>query len=313
MPSRLAVRIFYSHLNNRDMAKDIINRYVWIIDTLNRYGRLSREALDELWMKAPFSDGNPLPKRTFYHYRRAIEENFHIDIQCDRNGEYYIDSGDDPHNKALTNWLLDSYAVNSAVKETEVPDRVLVEDVPSAREFLPNVLEAINKSEKVRFTYAGFNRSRPESEILFHPYFVKRYKQRWYMIGLREKSNDLRTYALDRVKALNIVSQNFRMPDIDPHAMFENTIGITLSKAQVKVVKLQTTPQQAKYFRALPFHTTQQEEVHDKYSVFTYHLKLNYELVHEILGYGSAVKVLAPRELQIMVSEELRDSLSQYD
>lgn len=297
------------------MARDLISRYIWLVDTLNRYGKLTREEIDRLWMRSPLGDGAPIPPRTFFHYRRAIEENFHIDILCNRRGEYYIDQGDDEHNRSFTNWLLDSYAVSSALRDSQTPaGRVLVEDVPSAREFLPMVLEAIGASEKVRFTYAGFNRSRPETDILFHPYFVKRYKQRWYMVGLREKSNDIRTYALDRVKAMVMVSERFEMPeDMDPAAFFDNIIGITLSKAAVRTVKIRTTPQQAKYFRALPFHPSQQEEIHDNYSIFTYKLKLNYELVHEILGFGTAVTVLAPRELRVMVTDELRNSLANYD
>ncbi len=297
------------------MARDLISRYVWIVDTLNRYGKLTREDIDRLWMRSSISDGNPIPPRTFYHYRRAIEENFHIDILCNRNGEYYIDKGDDDNNRKFTNWLLDSYAVNSAMKDSHgASGRILVEDVPSAREFLPVVLEAIAATEKVRFTYAGFNRSRAEEDILFHPYFVKRYKQRWYMVGLREKTEDIRTYALDRVKQMQLVSQTFTMPEnVDPGTFFDNIIGITLSKASARIVKIRTTPQQAKYLRALPLHNTQQEEIHDKYSIFTYKLKLNYELVHELLGFGAEVTVLSPRELQLMVMEELHKSIAQYE
>lgn len=297
------------------MARDLISRYIWLVDTLNRYGKLTREEIDRLWMRSSVGDGNPIPPRTFFHYRRAIEENFHIDILCNRRGEYYIDQGGDDNNRLFTNWLLDSYAVSSALRDSQAPaGHVLVEDVPSAREYLPMVLEAIGTSEKIRFTYAGFNRSRPESDILFHPYFVKRYKQRWYMVGLREKSGDIRTYALDRVKSMVMVSEHFDMPEnIDPASFFDNIIGITLSKAPVRTVKLRTTPQQAKYFRALPFHHSQQEEIHDNYSIFTYRLKLNYELVHELLSFGTAVTVLAPRELRIMITDELRSSLANYD
>ncbi len=297
------------------MARDLVSRYVWIVDTLNRYGHLTREEIDRLWMRSPLGDGNPIPPRTFFHYRRAIEENFHIDILCNRNGEYYIDHGDDDRNRLLTNWLLDSYAVNNAVKKSHAAsDRVLVEDVPSARDYLPIVLDAIGASEKIRFTYAGFNRSRPETDIVFHPYFVKRYKQRWYMVGLREKTGDIRTYALDRVKEMKLMSSNFEMPqDIDPSQFFDNIIGITLTKAPVRIVKIRATPQQAKYFRALPLHHSQQEEIHDKYSIFTYRLKLNYELVHELLGYGAGVTALAPKELQVMITDELRRTLAQYE
>lgn len=294
--------------------KELINKYVWIVDTLNRYGHLSREELNDLWMKRAESDGNPMPPRTFYHYRRAIEENFHIDILCDKEGRYYIDHGDKGANPRMTNWLLESYSINSAIKDSSIPsDRVSVEDVPSAREFLPTVLAAIGQRHKLNFTYAGFSKSRPETDIRFLPCFVKRYKQRWYMIGIREKSGDVRTYALDRVKEMQAINEDFHMPDLSPATFFENLIGITASKADVRNVKIMTTPTQAKYFRALPFHHTQQETLHDDYSIFTYRLKLNYELVHELLSFGDSLKVLAPKELQLMITQQLRQTLALYD
>lgn len=294
--------------------KELINKYVWIVDTLSRYDRLSRKEINELWKKSAYGDGNDMPERTFYNYRRGIEENFHIDILCDKSGRYYIDAEQLGHNSGMTNWLLESYAANSALKDSAVPaDRISVEEVPSAREFLPAVLGAISDSSKLRFTYAGFSRVLPESGIVFHPYFVKRYKQRWYMIGLKEKSNDIRTYALDRVKELTTLNDRFKMPDITPEPFFNNLIGITESKGRVRDVKIMTTPVQAKYFRALPFHHTQSETIHDKYSIFTFRLKLNYELVHELLSFGSSLKVLEPQELVAMVSMELRDTLELYD
>lgn len=294
--------------------KDLINRYIWLVDTLTRYDRLTRKEINELWRRSAYGDGNDMPERTFFYYRRAIEENFHIDILCDKLGRYYIDPGQRQQNKSVTNWLLESYAANSAMKQSAIPtERVSVEDVPSAREHLPTVLGAIGDCSKLRFTYAGFSRTRPEENIMFHPYFVKRYKQRWYMIGLKEKSKDVRTYALDRVKEMTTIGENFVMPDITPEPFFSNLIGVTDSKGEVKEVVIQASPTQAKYFRALPFHATQEEKVGDRYSVFTYRLRLNYELVHELLSYGSALKVLAPRELVVMITNELRATLSLYD
>lgn len=126
------------------MRRDLISRYIWIVDTITRYGKLTRQELNGLWRRSSLSDGEDLPERTFFHYRRAIEDNFHIEIKCDRQGRYFIDNGEDANNKTLSNWLLDSYAVNNAMKETrDTAGRVAVEDVPSARQFLPLLLEAI--------------------------------------------------------------------------------------------------------------------------------------------------------------------------
>lgn len=297
------------------MARDLIGCYVWIVDTLTRYEKLSRKELNRLWMRSPLSNGEPLPERTFYHYRRSIEKNFNIDIACDNSGNYYIDTDTSAKNKAFTNWMLDSYAVSSALKDRyDSMEKVEIEDVPSAREFLPLVLDALQNSNKLSLTYAGFNRSRAERNIIFRPYFVKRYKQRWYVIGYKEKDAGIRTYALDRVREMKILSDKFNVPtDFEPEKLFGNIVGVTTSHAPVRTVRLQTTPTQAKYFRALPLHSSQQEQVHDDYSIFTYRLKLNYELSHEILALGPAVKVLDPPELKAMVLTELQATLDQYN
>ena len=296
------------------MAKDLIGRYVWIVDTLFRHRRLTKNELNDLWLRSRFSDGNPLPDRTFYHYRRGIEENFHIDIRCNAAGEYYIENSGSRNSRNVANMLLDSYAVNDALRDSfATSGRVEVEDVPSAREFLPTVLAAMDSNRKLRFTYAGFNRSRAEHDIVFHPYHLKRYKQRWYMLGWKEKSNSFRTYALDRVREMHIEKESFEIPkDFSPETHFGNIIGVTSSHADERIVRLRTTPVQAKYFRALPLHPSQTEEIHDTYSVFTYRLKLNYELVSEITSLGNQVKVLDPPELVLMVRTRLQEALDQY-
>lgn len=256
-----------------------------------------------------------MPERTFYHYRRNIEEIFNIEIKCDSIGKYYIDQTKSLRSHSVTNWLLDSMAVSNAINETQPgAERIEIEDVPSAREYLRIVLEAIKDSVKLCFTYAGFSRSRAETKIIFQPYFLKRYKQRWYMIGLKEKGKSIRTYALDRVREMQLIREPFEKPgSITLEEMFGNIVGVTTSKAPVRIVKLKTTPIQAKYFRALPLHSSQTEEMHDNYSIFTYHLQLNYELAHEILSFGDSVKVLEPKELELMVVNQLRDALKQYE
>ena len=295
------------------MAKDKIASYIWIIDTILRHKRISKSDLNELWMKSQYSDGNPMADRTFYKYRRSIEESFNIEILCDTDGAYSINSSESPFVKQFTDWTLNNTVATNAVHQLgSSSGRVEMEDVPSAREFLPTVAQAMGKNHMVVFTYAGFARSRPEVGILFAPYFLKLYKQRWYMFGEKD-GGGLRTYALDRVTEMEVTPTKFKMPrGITMEAYFGNIVGITSSKAPVRDVVIQTSSTRAKYLRALPLHHTQQEEAHDFYSIFRYRLKINYELVSELMAMGPDVTVIAPRELQVMLVERLRDTLENY-
>ena len=38
------------------MTRDLFSKYVWIIDTLTRYDRLTRERLNELWRRSSVSN-----------------------------------------------------------------------------------------------------------------------------------------------------------------------------------------------------------------------------------------------------------------
>lgn len=296
------------------MGKDLIPRYVWIVDTLRRYGPLSRERLSAMWTNSVPGNGTRLAERTFHHYRRAIEEVFNLTIACNTHGEYYIRESASEIDRSVSNLLVDNYALGDLLRDNQqLAGRVAVEEVPSAREYLAPVLEAMRQEVAILFTYAGFNRSRAERDILFHPYMVKRYKQRWYMLGRKVKSGDLRTYALDRIRTLTLTDHPYRMPDdFQPAQVFGSIVGVTSSHAPVREVRIRATSTQAKYWRALPLHPSQSEEVHDTYSVFTFRLRLNYELVSELLALGDSVRVLAPTELKVMVVTGLRSALSQY-
>ena len=295
------------------MAKDKIAYYIWIVDTILKHGKISKKDLNELWMKSAYSGGNPMADRTFYKYRRAIEETFSIEILCDTDGSYHIDSSESPYVRQFADWTLNNSAATSVMQELGTSSgRVEIEDIPSAREFLPIVSQAMSKNHKVVFTYAGFARSRPEVGILFSPYFLKLYKQRWYMFGEKDGSG-LRTYALDRVTEMEVTSSKFKLPPgIRMEDYFGSIVGITSSKAATRDVVIQTTTTRAKYLRALPLHHSQEEEAHDFYSIFRYRLKLNYELVSELMAMGPDVTVIAPRELQMMLVERLRSTLENY-
>ena len=39
------------------MARDLFNRYIWLVDTIRRYGHITRAELNECWMRSKYSDG----------------------------------------------------------------------------------------------------------------------------------------------------------------------------------------------------------------------------------------------------------------
>ena len=157
-------------------------------------------------------------------------------------------------------------------------------------------------------------RTLPVNDIILEPYFVKIFKQLWYVIGLNVKDGQIKTYALDRISNLNITQETFIQPDdIRPAEFFKDCFGIITNRNRPKRIVLRVEPTQAKYFRALPLHSTQQEEVHDNYSVFTYRMRITYDLKEEIMSHGASIEVLEPQELKLLIYNELKQALNNYE
>lgn len=296
------------------MSHNLLGRYVWIIDTIRRYGSISLRKLNELWQKSAVSDGQPLPRRTFYNYRQAIAELFNITIASNpATYEYYIDA--DESRESITDWLLNSAAMSNVLSTvSDVSDLIFLEDVPSARLFLSQVVSALRDRHPVRFTYRPYTRSTPTPGVVVEPYFLKIFRQRWYMTGRNTADGRIKTYALDRMEEVRVDDAVFTPdPAFDAEAYVRDAFGIIFSQGEPKEVVIKTSPRQAKYLRALPLHHSQTEGIHDDYSLFHYRLRLTEDFVQELLSLGPKVTVLAPPELKAMVVTSLRDTLALYD
>jgi hypothetical protein len=297
------------------MARNLINRYVWLVDTISRYGRITLKDLNAAWLRSEISEGKPLARRTFFHYRDGVEEMFDINIQCDKSTfEYYIDDSGGENNARLRSWVVDSVSMSGTLSNArDVSGRIMLENVPSAREHLPVVIDAMKQNRRIRFSYKSYTRSLPTDGIVLEPYFVKIFKQLWYVIGFNINDKQIKTYALDRISNLNILQDTFVMPnDVNPSDFFKDCFGIITNRNSAKRIVLRVEPTQAKYIRALPLHSSQQEVVHDDYSIFTYKMRITYDLKEEIMSHGATIEVLEPKELKTLICDELERAIKHY-
>lgn len=54
------------------MAKDLFNRYIWLVDTIYRANGITFEEINDRWVRSSMSDGIDLPLKTFHNHRRAL-------------------------------------------------------------------------------------------------------------------------------------------------------------------------------------------------------------------------------------------------
>ena len=66
----------------------LFRKYIWLVNTIHRAGRITLAEINEKWMSADISEGQPLARATFNRHKAAIEEIFDIIIDCDRRDGY---------------------------------------------------------------------------------------------------------------------------------------------------------------------------------------------------------------------------------
>ena len=286
----------------------LINRYVWFVTTIYNRGPISLADLQHRF-ESHFGRGEELSERQFHRYTDAVEELFDIEIKYNRTQRGYIVADREGiDNMGMRKWLIQTFSVNNILHESQdLKNRILLEDVPSGQQHLTTIVDAMRESVALSMTYQSFWMDDPAT-FEVEPYCVKLFEQRWYMLGKSEGYDDLRIYALDRIKALEPTERKFKLPKkFDAVKFFEDYYGIIISDDDYDVcpVALLVDAQQSNYLRTLPLHHTQVEvERNDKYSIFEYRLCPSFDFRQKILSMGGAIEVLAPEELVYQMKDE---------
>lgn len=173
---------------------------------------------------------------------------------------------------------------------------ILFERVPYLRgyEYLDNILKAIENKRCIQMDYQIFGQAPYTIEL--HPYFVKEFHNRWYVVGYLAEKNNLRTFALDRIQHILPCQTSF-IPNsfVDPEAYFKDCIGINFMDRKIEKVCLSFTPSQGNYVKTQHLHWSQKiVKDNTEELVVELNIIINHELKMLIMSFGDQVKVLQP-------------------
>jgi len=183
------------------------------------------------------------------------------------------------------------------------------------REFLTPLYNYIKDNNVIRLRYQSFNSE--EKEHILHPYFLKQYNHRWYLVALNEKHQNIGTYSLDRVKAveaaLNIGFNNSLNNNHTDH--FKNVIGVTLFSGKEPIdITLQVSKKQAPYVITKPLHGSQILIDENENGIkIQLHIIPNYEFYSTILNAGEGIEIISPPEVRDEIIKELSNAYDQYN
>ena len=182
-------------------------------------------------------------------------------------------------------------------------------------ENLEDIYHAIIRKKVLVITYHAFHAS--EARVWhIHPYLLKEYSHRWYLLGFAEEKNSLGVFALDRMKEIKVCKHPYRQNSfINSDDYFRDVLGVTVMQdQQAEEIQLQFSQKISPYILTKPLHHSQKilEEQPEGIITVSLHLVVNPELINTIISYGNDVRVLHPVHLTHEITSIAKKMIQQY-
>jgi predicted DNA-binding transcriptional regulator YafY len=210
--------------------------------------------------------------------------------------------------------VIDVIEISTGQHSGENYDFISPEKVPHIRgsEHLAPIIQAIKSEKALRIYYQPFYEDKPYFNEV-HPYLLKEYRNRWYMIGLNDFKGQLRTYSLDRIRDIQAASIPYKRQSFSAREYFTNAVGVISPEGDPPRIRIAVQKTQAQYLITQPWHESQniEEETGDEV-IFSFRVHPTYEFLSLLLSFGKDTRVLSPESLKAKVKEELLEMLKHY-
>jgi predicted DNA-binding transcriptional regulator YafY len=283
---------------------------------------------------------SPLGKRTIYQDLRDMKEDdqlgYFAPIRLNREKGYYYEDPDysidniplnEEEVRALSfaATMLDQFssigifstftgAVQKVVETINIKRLSGEEDllpfiefeqspVSLGQQFIEPVILAIKDKKVIRFKYQRFVTDKVVPHDI-HPYLLKQYHNRWYLIGLHDYHKTIATYCLDRfISSPEVVDTPYEDIGFNTREYFTSVIGIITSVEKPQKVVLRFTPHQVWYVITQPIHSSQKVTMKKDHALVELMVVPTYELKNMIMGWGPEVEVIRPAALRNEIME----------
>ena len=318
--------------------------YSWLIGLLDRK-HLTFEEIANEWRDANANqDEDELDKRTFHRYRENIQSQFGITVECNKSDGYrYYLKRDPVENDDVTEWMLSSLRLASLGDMLKFHNKVMLDTPPYNTEYLDDILAAIDKQYLLKFKYvSGFG---AESDIVLQPAFVRYFKQRWYVIGVKSEERRvknssaevdgdadlnadvdekklIRCLPFDRISFLKLICEKHPLSTkmkkfLTPENYYEDCFGIyRMEDVPVEKIRIRAFYPEYNYIEEVPLHESQQKVKESKdgmYREYTLTVRPSRDFLQELLWHGRNLIVLKPENLRQEMIDILKDMTKSYE
>ncbi|MBA3680351.1 MAG: WYL domain-containing protein [Bacteroidetes bacterium] len=181
-------------------------------------------------------------------------------------------------------------------------------------QFIDPLLKSIINKKTLLIHYKSFKARQP-IEIIFFPYLLKEYRNRWFILGKAKKGDAIMNLALDRIELIaDAEKEKYQKAEFDVLTYYQHAIGVSIMPNQkTDLIVLKILKEHAPYILTKPIHSSQtilKEETDG--TIFSIEVIWNFELERELLGFGEQLTILSPQRLSRKIQSRLKNTLSKY-
>jgi len=192
---------------------------------------------------------------------------------------------------------------------------------------LGTLFDSISNEVVIKLSYHTFADATIRN-IDFHPYLLKQYNDRWFLLGAADSDKKILNFALDRIDQVEPLPEKryLECPD-DIYERFEDIVGVTLyEERQCEHILCWVSDSSKGYVDTKPMHESytpykgdKEIELHSLYPklegglFFGINCIPNFELIRELCSFGGNLVVLSPDTIRNEIKNRLQEHLERYN
>jgi predicted DNA-binding transcriptional regulator YafY len=192
----------------------------------------------------------------------------------------------------------------------DVSEKISVKNIEYSRvneEYFHSIVNALFQGTPLTISYYSPH-SKNETERTVLPLHLMQYMGSWHLIAFCSLRNDIRDFALSRIRSMDLSGQNICLPDdLPPVKEYTRKHFGIMQGGKTRKVCLKFSPSVADWIEEKVWHPEQEQTLKKDGSLELRFPAADFkELIKRILSHGPDVKVIFPKSLADEVKAEIK-------
>jgi len=171
------------------------------------------------------------------------------------------------------------------------------------KETFEKIFTAIRDKKRILINYYTIS-SGERKQRKVDPYHIYNYQGVWYFFGYCHFRREIRDFALDRIEKVEVLKENFTMPDNFNIKEYLNS-AFRMFKGNAEKIKIRFDSYEAKWIKERIWHETQKIIELENGDIILELTANPVEIKRWVMSHGAHAEVLEPESLRKEIKEEI--------